>query len=52
MVLQPHRTTTPQLSVKKISEKKLEVTYGKRKDVIEFVDGGVKLTKGGKVISL
>ena len=52
MVLQPHRTTSPQLTVKKISETKLEVINGKRKDVIEFVDGGVKLTKGGKVISL
>ena len=51
MVLQPHRTTTPLLKIKKISETKIEVQDGNRKDVIEFVDGGVQLKKGEKVIS-
>lgn len=51
VVLQPHRAQTPLLEIKKISDTKLVVQNGKRKDVIEFVDGGVKLNKGGNVIS-
>jgi len=51
MLLHPHRKNTKTFSYKKISETKIEVQNGSRKDVIEFIDGGVKLTKGGKEIS-
>ncbi|MFZ4454583.1 MAG: heparinase II/III domain-containing protein [Bacteroidales bacterium] len=48
IVLQPHRKATAPLVVKKMGENKMEITCGKRKDVIEFTTEGVKLTKGGK----
>jgi len=50
MLLQPHRKEIKPLTFKRINENKVEVMCGGRKDIIEFTETGVKLTKGNKEI--
>jgi hypothetical protein len=50
MLLQPHRKESKPLTFKRINENKVEVMCGSRKDIIEFTETGVKLTKGDKEI--
>ena len=50
MLLQPHRKSNKPLTFKRINENKIEVICHGRKDIIEFTETGVKLTKGDKEI--
>ena len=51
IVMQPRRKNNSPLIINKLSETKMEVTCGKRKDIIEFTTEGVNLSKGGKQLN-